>query len=69
MRTIDVCAPVPELIDVLHKYQIPVALVHKVFEMAEEKIKWNSIPENRSKESRHPMGNEHGDGFLPDEDK
>ena len=41
---IDVQKPVPEIVAVLHKYQIPIALVDQVFDRVMHDINANTVP-------------------------
>lgn len=41
---IDVQKPVPEIVAVLHKYQIPIALVGQVFDRVMHDINANTVP-------------------------
>lgn len=45
---IDVKAPIPEIIDVLHRYQIPISCIDQVFKLVREEIYMNTIPYNPS---------------------
>lgn len=45
---VDVQKPVPEIVAVLHKYQIPIALVDQVFDRVMHDINANTIPYNPS---------------------
>lgn len=45
---IDIQKPVPEIVAVLHKYQIPIALVDQVFDRVMHDINANTIPYNPS---------------------
>lgn len=41
---IDIQKPVPEIVAVLHKYQIPIALVDQVFDRVRHDINANTVP-------------------------
>ncbi len=41
---IDIQKPVPEIVAVLHKYQIPIALVDQVFDRVMHDINANTVP-------------------------
>jgi len=41
---IDIQKPVPEIVAVLHKYQIPIALVDQVFDRVMHDINMHTIP-------------------------
>lgn len=42
--SIDIQKPVPEIVAVLHKYQIPIALVDQVFDRVMHDINANTVP-------------------------
>lgn len=41
---VDIQKPVPEIVAVLHKYQIPIALVDQVFDKVMHDINANTVP-------------------------
>lgn len=48
IHSVDTQKPVPEIVAVLHKYHIPIALVDQVFDRVMHDINANTIPYNPS---------------------
>lgn len=55
LHAVDTEAPVHELVAVLHKYKIPIALLDKVFENVKKDINIWTIPYNPNAECTIPL--------------
>lgn len=46
IKTYNPHEPVKEIVEILHKYKIPIAAVNRVFELVQEDIQRETIPYN-----------------------